>query len=163
MTTRGIDYGRGQTNVNPKTGIRYGIIPMNSVIPELWEDLEPEYGNPHCPHCGEDLGEDIPDMVTCPQCGNESNDYDCYPESPDCWSYDGEDWKGFVDSYGDLWIVESKTITRGQFCSPCAPGAIYLQSGYVDDGELAYCLPLDCFSEDFPCPYAGHIENRKDN
>lgn len=47
-----IDYGTGQTNIDKKTGIRFGVQAINSLSPYVWEDLEADYGEPSCPKCG---------------------------------------------------------------------------------------------------------------
>lgn len=49
---RGIDYSLGQANFNPETGIHFGVIPMNSLASWAWESFEADYGDPHCPKCG---------------------------------------------------------------------------------------------------------------
>lgn len=51
----GIDYGRGKTNIDPATGIRYGVISINALYPEAVEAFEPDYGEPTCPDCGSGL------------------------------------------------------------------------------------------------------------
>ena len=48
----GIDYGMGQTNVDRPNGIRYGVIPQNDVLQAWADSSEAEYGDPHCPKCG---------------------------------------------------------------------------------------------------------------
>ena len=53
----GIDYGMGRTNIDPETGIRYGVISQHSIMPEAMEDMEPDYGLPTCPECGIDVRE----------------------------------------------------------------------------------------------------------
>lgn len=35
-----IDYGHGRTNINPDTGIRYGVISMNSLDPDMLGDFD---------------------------------------------------------------------------------------------------------------------------
>jgi len=34
-----IDYGMGKTNRNTETGVRFGFIALNSLHPDLWDDL----------------------------------------------------------------------------------------------------------------------------
>lgn len=55
----GIDYGMGRTNIDPETGIRYGVIRLDSLSEYAIEDFEPDYGEPHCPKCGNEA-ETIP-------------------------------------------------------------------------------------------------------
>ena len=47
MCLNGIDHGRGETNINLKTGIRFGVIPTNDV--DYWnEESEPYYPCESC-------------------------------------------------------------------------------------------------------------------
>ncbi len=56
MTTYvGIDYGMGTSNVDKMTGIRYGVISQNSINLDWLSDFESEYGEPHCPSCGNEI------------------------------------------------------------------------------------------------------------
>ena len=48
----GIDYGRGRTNVDVETGIRYGVIPANAMGQPWYDEAEAHYGEPTCPECG---------------------------------------------------------------------------------------------------------------
>lgn len=48
----GIDYGLGKTNIDTETGIRFGVIPQNELLQAWCDSAEPEYGEPHCPRCG---------------------------------------------------------------------------------------------------------------
>lgn len=156
---RGIDYGLGQTNIDTK-GIRYGVIPCDSLASWIWDELEPEYDNPHCPECGIELIDsagtalDIDCLESCPHCDSEIKYPErCYPESPDCHSYNRNGLQMHTDrDCTDLWIIKSPYVTRAQFCSPCAPGAVYLLNP-CHDGEYGYCLPADWFDSDNPCPY----------
>lgn len=50
----GLDYGHGQTNIDRATGIRFGVIAMNSLSAYAWDNLEANYGEPSCPKCGND-------------------------------------------------------------------------------------------------------------
>src|ERR1700758_5334367 len=38
-TYPGIDYGHGKANVDPATGIRYGVIAQQSIDPEAFDDI----------------------------------------------------------------------------------------------------------------------------
>jgi len=176
--SRGIDYAGpyATCNRNLATGIRYGIIPQNDIL-EVWgEQSEPEYGDPCCPKCGneavapadlpdqDDDGKDIDtDDDTWTRAEHECDDFAClscryvfgsesaYGDDPCSFTYEGDGIKAFSDSNGDVWITESPYYTRAQFCSPCAPGACYLESP-CEDGEKAYCPPHSWFDED-EAPY----------
>lgn len=55
----GIDYGLGQTNIDKETGIRFGVISLNSLSEFAIEDFDLDYGEAHCPKCGNEA-ETIP-------------------------------------------------------------------------------------------------------
>jgi len=57
MCSKGIDYsGVGATcNRDLETGIRYGIIPQNDILQAWADSSEPDYGELHCPKCGNNL------------------------------------------------------------------------------------------------------------
>lgn len=38
-TYAGIDYGNGRTNIDPQTGLRFGVISQNSIMPEAFDDI----------------------------------------------------------------------------------------------------------------------------
>jgi hypothetical protein len=165
----GIDYGMGQSNVDRKTGIRFGVIPMNALNEWAWEGVESDYGEPHCPKCGnEAIDGDIPgasaddEDYTCSQgaCG----DYACescrlffdgeeaFGDEPIGHTLDDGEYKGTVGSDGDLFILSSPYYTHAQFCSPCAPGAGYLLSPTDKSGPKVYCLDKSWFPDNL-APY----------
>ena len=69
-TNKGIDYslGRGD-NTDPKTGIRYGIIPRNCLADWTMEEFDIDYPVPVC-QCGQEL--DLLEHEECPDCGEET-------------------------------------------------------------------------------------------
>jgi hypothetical protein len=150
----GIDYGLGKANIDPATGIRYGVISQNSVF-EAWIDsAEPWYAKPEeleCPEC-ETLwaasGQDWGDKVTCPECGNEFEvelgDLAC--DEPSGWTFEDGEYclEDCLDS--DIFVLKSPYYTFAQFCSPCVPGAGNLDN-WVPDGVKCYCLGHDWFEE----------------
>jgi len=46
-----IDYGRGQTDIDRKTGIRYGAISQNAIGQARSDSSKPHYGEATCPKC----------------------------------------------------------------------------------------------------------------
>jgi len=116
-------------NRDSESGIRYGVISVNSVE-RWWDSAEPHYEHE----------ESSPD-----QC---EEDCMCEPVSHDV------DKAGVVASSGesgDIFVFKSPFFTRAAFCSPCAPGACYLASP-CDDGERAYCFGHEWF-EGGEAPY----------
>lgn len=163
----GIDYGMGTTNVDPKTGIRYGVISQNDVLQSWADSSEPDYSDPTCPKCGnpaidlngDDVPDDVPDLDDSPD-GWEDNgrDYAC----PHCrYAFDSDEVYGdeaigfdlddgeYVAHQGgddcDIFILKSPYFTYAQYCSPCAPGACYLRSPVDSNGPKAYCFAPDWF------------------
>lgn len=163
-----IDYGRGRTNIDRTTGIRYGVLPQKDILRSWAEASEPYYGDPTCPKCGndalelpsaspDDLGGDDAEHDTdcaCPSCHYVFGSQSAFGDSPLGFHYSDADIDASCGEHGDIYITRSAYYTRAPFCSPCAPGACYLRDGR-DDSSLAraYCFPPDWFGTDSPCPY----------
>lgn len=152
-TYKGIDYGFGKTNINVETGIRYGVISQNSVTQAWAEKSEPEYSNT-CPHCGNEpkSGKKITDMLRCPSCYKKLKDGDFDYQEPTGYIVNGE-YKA-VSGHGDIIIIDSPYFTYAQFCSPCAPGACYLENPLAepDENNKCYCFGPEWF-DDEKAPY----------
>lgn len=149
----GIDYSRGTANVNTETGIHYGCISLNSLAGHVWEDVESIYPDEievECPECHAIHVTSANDWYTC-ECGRE---FDLSAE----WDFAepiGQDFGAgteYSESLNALFVTDSEFYTFGNFCSPCAPGAVDLDSPNPD-GVKAYCLGFDWFDSDNPCPY----------
>jgi hypothetical protein len=156
----GTDYGHGTTNVDPSSGIRYGVIPAHAIGQAWYDDAEPEYGPPSCPKCGND---DVPAQrdpsnccrdYYCLPCNYPFDSDEAYGDEPLAWSYDGQGIQAQQSGDDpDVWILKSPFYTHAQFCSPCAPGACHLETPVDTGGPRCYCLPADWFDDDNPCPY----------
>lgn len=170
----GIDYsGPGSTvNRDAETGIRYGMISCHSVNPDALEDV----------YQGDDLGFEaakkqvidelanaiksaLEDYGTIDDDGAEGCATEIVESDDFQWADTDESGPyGYVDSDGtsvqttsnnELWVFKSPYYTWAQFCSPCVPGAGNLNGPmmYAGDGVKTYCLGLDWFNKDSPCPY----------
>jgi hypothetical protein len=165
----GTDYGNGQANINPETGIRFGVIPVNALAGEAWDSLEAQYGDPHCPKCGNEVkaeaSDDDPDTSDYERKRGACGDYHCddcrllfdgedaFPDEVTGYLLDSDGYKGIVHcNDGDLFVTESPYYTHATFCSPCAPGACYLLTPTNKQGPRAYCLGHDWFEGD-KAPY----------
>lgn len=123
----GIDYGRGITNIDAKTGIRFGVIHQNNVLQAWADSSEPYYGEL-----------------------NEGEELDDFAE-PLSFVYDGDGYTAESDDYGDIFITKSPYYTTCAFCSPCAPGAGDVMATR-EDGIKTYCFDHDWF-EGGKAPY----------
>lgn len=182
MTTyQGIDYGMGKTNIDHKTGIRYGVIPHGEVGQAWFEDSEPDYGLATCPKCGnqawdfDDLDHmeangriyTLDDIDEFERAEHECDDYFCldceyvfgsesaFPEEVFAFTYESDGYKCSQSGDDtDIFIELSPYFTYAQFCSPCAPGAVYLLNPLDTpvDGNKGYCFGHGWF-ESGKAPY----------
>lgn len=158
----GIDYGLGQSNIDKATGIHYGMIAQNSVMPEALEDV----------FNGRDLGYEQEEQELKDKLRHALSDYfsdhswgdankptrlaqavDSAFDALDGWSdnlessgpyyYESEETLQTTDR-GELWVFKSPFYTFAQFCSPCVPGAGNLDSP-CETGPKTYCLGHDWF------------------
>lgn len=170
MAHAGIDYGRGLTNIDHETGIRYGCISQHEVTQAWTDSAEADYGKPTCPSCGEEIGysNDAPD---CPEAEEEwftGKDFVCftckacywsdavYADEPLGWSLDDGEYVAVDCLDSDILIIKSPYFTYGPYCSPCVPGAVSLavDGEYgPETGAKAYCFGHDWF-DDGKAPYA---------
>lgn len=163
----GIDYGMGKSNIDHKTGIRYGVIHHGRVGQAWYDNSEADYGTLYCPHCGEDTGltlESFEDSILCENCSRELHS-DSFETEPLSFYYDKDGYKAF-QSYDDpdIFIEKSPYFTYCRFCSPCAPGAGYLMNwvsaiakhidrcGQLLENNRAYCFDFSWF-EGGKAPY----------
>lgn len=179
----GIDYGLGQSNIDVETGIRYGVIAINSLYSDVWSDLEADYGNATCPKCGND-GEvkeygDLTEEET--EQADEFRQYDYgdkyYTRKHVCADYVCMECKVYFDSdvaFSDeplgysyanheyiAWSAFDNTdlfITKSPYytyAQLCSPCAPGAGNlnTPIDNGVKTYCLGEDWFDEDNPCLY----------
>lgn len=161
----GIDYGLGQTNIDLKTGIRYGVISQGSIC-QAWADTaEPDYGKATCPKCGneaQDFGDyegDVDaftrshgcDDYLCEPCQYVFDSSEAFGDEPSGWSVDDGEYKMIDCLDSDVMVLESPYYTFAEYCSPCVPGAGNLNST-GPHGVKTYCLDHDWF-DDGKAPY----------
>ena len=133
----GIDYGRGITNIDIETGIRYGVISQHSLLPDALDEIYT-------------LGTDYAYKEALKELIEEGmEEYRAYEEL-ECWetsniSYEKE---GYILQTTDLglYILKSPFYTHCLFCSPCCPGAGDLNNP-IENGVKTYCLGADWFEE----------------
>lgn len=161
-TNYGIDYSGGSANVNAETGIHYGVIPLNCLGEFAIEEFEPDYGEPTCPNCGNEV-EQYNDktrskyekliLFTCENCKQNYYSEECFGDEPVSRTLENTQYTAPLDSDGDIFITRSPYYTHAQFCSPCAPGACHLGNPVDSSGPKAYCFGHDWFDgEKAPYP-----------
>jgi len=143
----GIDYGIHQLNIDPKTGIRSGVIPQNDCL-DFWGEESDAFYTPHCPYCGNELKQDK-EYKRCPHCYKAISNDETLPDEPDFFYIKDETYQATSDTYGDIFITKSPYFTYAQFCSPCAPGACHLSNelSAPNPNNRSYCFGHDCFCE----------------
>lgn len=137
-------------NVNPETGIRYGIISLNSLEPWWWQDVAWE---------GTDVShkqafaEEFPELVDL----DEEDWPDGAEERVQDWNElyecdepvyegktDGVKWRTtWLGGAPLLWVFESPHITRARPCSPCVPNAGDLDNLDPEHGVETYTVPAE--------------------
>lgn len=166
MGNPGIDYGMGTTNVDVKTGIRYGVISQHSVSQAWADSSEADYGDPTCPKCGAVAIQYDPDLETgqddwecarqecadfmCDTCEYVFGAESAYGEEPRGYSYSGDGYECVDCLDSDIMVLLSPFYTFAPFCSPCVPGAGNLEQGgdARSGGVKAYCLGHDWFESE---------------
>lgn len=165
MANSGIDYGRGQTNIDTDTGIRYGVISSNSLASHAWNEItsdgtDLDYDDA-IDNLKSELSAAIKSVLTDYSCSFDSegiaesiiDDLDLNIESTgNCtrYQYSQNGLTFNVCSDGDIFVTESPFYALCSFCSPCAPGAGHLAT----EGSIrTYCLGPDWFDSDHPMPY----------
>lgn len=159
----GIDYGHGLTNIDHATGIRYGVISQHSLAEWFFNEIESDYGEPHCPKCGaEAYNSNEADFDDESGSGAKSDiwfdgkDYYClsckfcfwseeaFPEEPQGFSIDDGNYLAVDCLDSDVMVIKAPFYTYAPFCSPCVPGAGNLdgiQTTRID----ASCPKTYCF------------------
>lgn len=144
----GIDYGMGQTNIDTKTGIRYGVISQHSLCGFALDDIFQHGIDPAWDEAVADLEKE------------HSGDEEAFDEAREDlagqWEtsrllYERNGYKLETTRDNELFVLISPYYTHAQFCSPCAPGAGNLNKP-CGDGPQTYCLGVEFFEEKPPYP-----------
>jgi hypothetical protein len=161
----GLDYGLGRSNIDLETGIRYGVISQNTVGQAWWDSAEAEYGDPHCPKCGNETcasdSDSLPEDAewldgkdqACAHCQLTFWNDDCFPNEAQGYSFQDAEYTLTDCLDNDIFVLKSPYYTFAQFCSPCVPGAGNLNSPMDgENGAKAYALGHEWFEDD-KAPY----------
>jgi hypothetical protein len=107
-----MDYGLGTTNIDVKTGIRYGVISQYSILQAWADSSEPEYPCETC-DCGNRVDADGEITEPLDYCDAEALSY----------SYQGDGYEMATCLDSDVIVIKSPFFTYAPYCSPCVPGA----------------------------------------
>jgi hypothetical protein len=133
----------GNTNMNPDTGVHYGVISENSIDEGLLEDIytygsQDAYDEAYAELKAEGKTEDeIQDELDCADFGESSI------------TYDHGDYKiQLFPGYG-VYILKSPVVVKCRPCSPCSPNAGDLDNLDEENGIPCYgLLPEDLRSDE---------------
>jgi hypothetical protein len=161
-TYAGIDYGLGKTNIDTNTGIRYGVIHSNRLASWAWDDITSQGVDMDYEDSRDELLSSLSfaiqsvleerarnfDAKEIAESIVDDLEFD-YESHGDCrrYRYVTKETEFGTCSDGDIFVVKSEFYALCQFCSPCAPGAGYLES---EGGVKAYCLGPDWFDGAMP-------------
>lgn len=174
----GIDYNRGASNCDRKTGIRNGVISQNSVMSEALDDIFTHGTDRAYEHALADHLSAARANFVATADEEEFNEDESTQEFADRYESEGglSDYEYDREGYqltgcltSDLFVLKSPFFTFAQFCSPCVPGAGNLNSPFESEsaqdglnGEdyakeateagfpRAYCLGHDWFENGAP-------------
>lgn len=138
------------TNIDPTTGVHFGVIPPHAIGTRWYESSEPHYPAA-CPECGSweiHEQEDNPSFLFCDSCHAVIPDGDQFSAEPTHSLYSGEGYSlsQRTDDH-DVFVEKSPFCTFAEPCSPCAPNAGYLPQASMQGAILTYCLGHDWFEE----------------
>lgn len=155
-------------NIDPKTGIHYGVIRKNDLFncaEEFYEratDLTYELEENNLKNVietglggmlNEEHVKEIVDIAV--KLLREEYEGDCA-----VLLYEQDGFKLYASNDDtDLMVLKSPYYTYAKKCSPCAPNAGDLSAAVKSKDEIksdmvkTYCLPADWFDEEEGCPY----------
>lgn len=141
------------TNINPTTGIRFGIISAHALDPEIvdklqqgrdvnYEEAKSELWASIKQVCGEYMSDRDSDDVADMACERLS---DHFEQDEPVHEFEIAGVKGRTTWLGGalmVWVFESPYTDNFRLCSPCVPGACDLNS-HEGEGYLGYDVPAD--------------------
>jgi hypothetical protein len=131
-------------NTNPETGIRYGVVALNTLADWVFEEFFHHGNNDSYDAALEYFKAENPDATDeeIDRFGEE------YESDEDCYSLETKDGLKLGLSYLGgapmVWVFQSPHTTTALLCSPCVPNAGDLDNR-TPDGFACYTLPADWF------------------
>ena len=138
------------TNTNPETGIRYGVVSLQSLEDWVFDEFIGNGTNLSFQRFEKDWRKQNPDADDADW--EEFNDR--YEGDEDSYELETEDGlKLGLSTLGgayNVWVFESPFTDLYSECSPCCPNAGDINSPDPKYGVKTYTLPPDWFREDEP-------------
>lgn len=142
------------TNINPETGVRYGIISAQALDPEVVHNMQCEGRDVHYENAKSDLSDAV--RAAARDYLSERAVDDLVDSACELMSDNFEDdepvHEFFIDGVRGsttwlggallVWVFESPVITKAKLCSPCVPNAGDLDNRN-EDGWTCYDVPAD--------------------
>jgi hypothetical protein len=129
-------------NVNPETGIRYGVVALNTLAEWVFDEFFYHGTNTTYEDALKEWQAENPDA---------DDDNFLWEGDEDSYELETEDGLKLGLSYLGgaplVWVFESPHTTRARLCSPCVPNAGDLDNR-DPNGEECYTLPDDWFNQD---------------
>ena len=146
-------------NTNPDTGIRYGIVSLNSLHGDIFHDFVSNGTDLDCEaaydeakaefiakyHSDALKAAEIWEATRAWEDSGEQNFYDSWECDEASYEWETEGMKLGMSTLGgayNVWVFESPHTAEHALCSPCCPNA-----GNIDTpgNYLCYTLPADWF------------------
>ena len=129
-------------NINPDTGIRYGVVSLNTLADWVWDEFFTSGTNLTAKEAESDY---LAEFQT--EHGREPGDedwqefWDGYEADEECYSLETDGMRlelSYLGGAAIVFVLESPHIGQARECSPCVPNA-----GDLDNRELG---GFDCYS-----------------
>lgn len=133
-------------NTNPETGIRYGVVSMNSLESWVWEEFYTQGIDESYAKAMREWQEEHPEAEK-----HEEYTYgECLEIEESEWSLETDDMKLRISWLGGaplLWVLESPHRAAVSLCSPCVPNAGDLNNKVpLGTGFACYDVPTDWYA-----------------
>lgn len=136
-------------NINPETGIRYGVISANSINGFVFQDIFDQVYNFFSELCYNEAIEEL--KIDNPEDAEDEEKLDEFEQDffdnfqpEEIWGdFELDGIKGHLSCLGGAYIIfvtESPYTTKAKLCSPCVPNAGDLDS-LNENGYTCYDVP----------------------
>jgi hypothetical protein len=136
------------SNINPETGVRYGVVALHSLEDWVWEEFWQNGTNETWEYAKREWLAENP---------NHDEDSEEFQEWNESWECDEQEYSlecdgmklelSYLGGAPLVFVLQSPYISRARECSPCVPNAGDLDSKDAD-GVECYDLPADWYRTD---------------